>query len=253
MKLKDNVSLVTGAASGIGRASALRLAAEGAIVVALDVDAAAVKETQAMVEAQGGQALALVVDVSQEDQVKNAIATTVNTYGRLDILFNNAGISILKSIPDTTESDLDQLLAVNFKGLFFGCKHAMPIMAKQGSGVIINTASELALVGQPMYGAYCATKGAILAFTRTLALECAPQGIRANAICPGPVATPLLQVEFDLADDPVAEAEAAAKDIPAGRLGTPEDIANLVAFLASDDASFIHGAALTADGGRTIL
>ncbi|MEM9088926.1 MAG: glucose 1-dehydrogenase [Cyanobacteria bacterium P01_F01_bin.53] len=253
MKLKDKVSLVTGAASGIGRASAIRLAAEGAIVVALDVDAVAVKETQAMVEAQGGQALALVVDVSQEEQVKGAITTTLNTYGRLDILFNNAGISILKSIPDTTEADLDKLLSVNFKGLFFGCKHAMPIMAKQGSGVIINTASELALVGQPLYGAYCATKGAILAFTRTLALECAPQGIRANAICPGPVATPLLQVEFDLADDPVAEADAVAKDIPAGRLGAPEDIANLVAFLASDEASFIHGAALTADGGRTIL
>jgi len=253
MKLKDKVSLVTGAASGIGRASAIRLAAEGAIVVALDVDAATVQETQAMIDTQGGKALALVADVSQEDQVKGAIATTLNTYGRLDILFNNAGISILKSIPDTTEADLDKLLAVNFKGLFFGCKHAMPIMAKQGSGVIINTASELALVGQPLYGAYCATKGAILAFTRTLALECAPQGIRANAICPGPVATPLLQVEFDLADDPDAEAEAAAQDIPAGRLGTPEDIANLVAFLASDEASFIHGAALTADGGRTVL
>ncbi|MEO0518406.1 MAG: SDR family oxidoreductase, partial [Cyanobacteria bacterium P01_A01_bin.116] len=131
--------------------------------------------------------------------------------------------------------------------------HAMPIMATQGSGVIINTASELALVGQPLYGAYCATKGASLSFTRTLALECAAQGIRANVICPGPVATPLLQVEFDLADDPAAEAAAAASDIPAGRLGTPEDIANLVTFLASDEASFIHGAALTADGGRTIL
>ncbi|MEO0517333.1 MAG: glucose 1-dehydrogenase [Cyanobacteria bacterium P01_A01_bin.116] len=253
MKLQDNVSLITGAGSGIGRATALRFAAEGAVVVAVDLDEAAALETQCMIESQGQKALGLRVDVSQETQVKSAIATTLSTYGRLDILFNNAGLSILKSIPDTTEAELDKLLAVNFKGLFFGCKHAMPIMATQGSGVIINTASELALVGQPLYGAYCATKGAILSFTRTLALECAAQGIRANVICPGPVATPLLQVEFDLADDPAAEAAAAAKDIPAGRLGTPEDIANLVTFLASDEASFIHGAALTADGGRTIL
>ncbi|MEL7353878.1 MAG: glucose 1-dehydrogenase [Cyanobacteria bacterium J06649_5] len=253
MKLQDNVSLITGAGSGIGRATALRFAAEGAVVVAVDLDEAAALETQCMIESQGQKALGLRVDVSQETQVKSAIATTLSTYGRLDILFNNAGLSILKSIPDTTEAELDKLLAVNFKGLFFGCKHAMPIMATQGSGVIINTASELALVGQPLYGAYCATKGAILSFTRTLALECAAQGIRANVICPGPVATPLLQVEFDLADDPAAEAAAAASDIPAGRLGTPEDIANLVTFLASDEASFIHGAALTADGGRTIL
>ncbi|MEO0770705.1 MAG: SDR family oxidoreductase [Cyanobacteria bacterium J06649_4] len=253
MKLKEKVSLVTGAASGIGRATALKFAQEGAAVVAIDIDQAAVAEVQAQIETSGGRALALGVDVSKETAVKGAIAATIETFGQLDILFNNAGISILKSIPDTTEADLDRLLSVNFKGLFFGCKHAMPVMAAQGKGVIINTASELALVGQPLYGAYCATKGAILAFTRTLALECAPQGIRANAICPGPVATPLLQMEFDLAADPEAEAITAAQDIPARRLGTPEDIANLVAFLASDDASFIHGAAITADGGRTIL
>ncbi|MEO1621231.1 MAG: glucose 1-dehydrogenase [Cyanobacteria bacterium J06632_3] len=253
MKLENRVSLVTGAASGIGRATAVRFAQEGAVVVAVDLNQAAVNEVQQQIETAGGRALALAVDVSQEGQVKDAIATTLDTFGQLDILFNNAGISILKAIPDTTEAELDRLLSVNFKGLFFGCKHAMPVMAAQGKGVIINTASELAFVGQPLYGAYCATKGAILAFTRTLALECAPQGIRANAICPGPVQTPLLQVEFDLAADPEAEAVAAAKDIPAGRLGTPEDIANVVTFLASDEASFIHGAAITADGGRTIL
>ncbi len=253
MKLQKKVSLITGAASGIGRATALKFASEGAIVVAVDMDSAGLVAVQQAIAQQGSQCLALTVDVSQEAEVQGAIATTLDTFSRLDILFNNAGISILKPIPETTEADLDRLLAINFKGLFFGCKHAMPVMAAQGSGVIINTASELALVGQPLYGAYCATKGAILAFTRTLALECAPQGIRANAICPGPVATPLLQVEFDLAADPVAEAAAAAQDIPAGRLGAPAEIANVVAFLASDEASFIHGAAITADGGRTIL
>ena len=253
MKLNGKVSLITGAASGIGRATALRFAKEGAIVVAVDIDEVAVRATQQAVGALGGQCLALTVDVSQEDRVQGAIAKTLETYSRLDILFNNAGLSILKPIAETSEADLDRLLGVNFKGLFFGCKHAIPAMAHQGSGVIINTASELALVGQPLYGAYCATKGAILSFTRTLALECAPKGIRANAICPGPVATPLLQAEFDLAADPESEAAKAAADMPAGRLGAPEEIASIVAFLASDEASFIHGAAITADGGRTIL
>jgi len=247
------VSLITGAASGIGKATALRFAKEGAAVVCVDINAAAAIAVAQTIESAGGRALGLGVDVANEAAVKGAIATTQSTFGQLDILFNNAGLSILKPIPETTEADLDRLLAVNFKGLFFGCKYAMPVMAEQGSGVIINTASELAFVGQPLYSAYCATKGAILAFTRALALECAPQGIRANAICPGPVTTPLLQVEFDLAKDSSAAAEAAAKELPIGRLGTPEDIANVVAFLASDEASYIVGAGILADGGRTVL
>ena len=253
MKLEGKVSLITGAASGIGRATALRFAKEGAAVVCVDINEAEAIALQYTIEADGGRALGIGVDVSQEEEVRNAIATTQSTYGQLDILFNNAGLSILKPITDTTEADLDRLLSVNFKGLFFGCKHAIPVMAAQGSGVIINTASELAFVGQPLYSAYCATKGAILAFTRALALECAPKGIRANAICPGPVTTPLLQVEFDLAEDPAAVAAAAAKELPIGRLGTPEDIANVVTFLASDEASYIVGAGILADGGRTIL
>lgn len=253
MKLDGKVSVITGAASGIGRATALRFAQEGAAVVCVDINETEAVAVAQIIETAGGRALGLGIDVAQEDAVKSAIATTQSTFGRLDILFNNAGISILKPIPDTTEADLDRLLSINFKGLFFGCKHAMPVMAKQGSGVIINTASELAIVGQPLYAAYCATKGAILAFTRALALECAPKGIRANAICPGPVTTPLLQVEFDLAKDPTAEAEAAAKEMPMGRLGTPEEIANVVTFLASDEASFIVGAGILADGGRTVL
>lgn len=253
MKLEGKVSLITGAASGIGRATALRFAKEGAAVVCVDINEAEAIALQRTIESDGGRALGLGMDVSQEEEVRDAIDTTQSTYGQLDILFNNAGLSILKPITDTTEADLDRLLSVNFKGLFFGCKHAIPVMAAQGSGVIINTASELAFVGQPLYSAYCATKGAILAFTRALALECAPKGIRANAICPGPVTTPLLQVEFDLAEDPAAVAAAAAKELPIGRLGTPEDIANVVTFLASDEASYIVGAGILADGGRTIL
>ncbi len=253
MKLAGKVSLITGAASGIGRATALRFAKEGAAVVCVDINEAEAVAVQQLIKAAGGRALGLGADVAQEAAVISAIATTQSTFGKLDILFNNAGLSILKPISDTTEADLDLLLSVNFKGLFFGCKHAIPVMEKQGSGVIINTASELALIGQPLYAAYCATKGAILSFTRALALECAPKGIRANAICPGPVVTPLLQAEFDLSQDPTAEAKAAAKELPIGRLGTPEEIANVVTFLASDEASFIVGAGIMADGGRTVL
>ena len=253
MKLEGKVSLITGAASGIGKATALRFAKEGATVVCVDINEAEAVAVASMIETAGGRALGLGVDVAKEEAVKGALTTAQSTFGQLNILFNNAGLSILKPIPDTTEEDLDRLLSVNFKGLFFGCKHAIPVMAEQGSGVIINTASELAFVGQPLYSAYCATKGAILAFTRALALECAPKGIRANAICPGPVTTPLLQVEFDLAKDPSAEAKSAAKALPIGRLGTPEEIANVVTFLASDEASFIVGAGIMADGGRTVL
>jgi NAD(P)-dependent dehydrogenase (short-subunit alcohol dehydrogenase family) len=169
------------------------------------------------------------------------------------VLFNNAGISVLKPATETTEAELNRLLAINVKGVFFGCKHAIPQMVKQGGGAIINTASELAIVGQPLYSAYCATKGAVLSLTRALAVEWAAQGVRINAVCPGPVMMPMLQAEFDIATNPIAEEQAAIQSIPAGRLGAPADIARVVLFLASEDAQFMHGSAVVADGGRTVL
>lgn len=253
MRLKGKVSLITGAGSGIGRATALLFAREGALVVAADKDEQQLEKTKKLIHQEGGKCEAKFVDVSQEAQVANAIATVVNTWGQLDILFNNAGISLLKPVTDTTEAEWDKLFNVNLKGVFFGCKHAIPHMAKQGKGAIVNTASELAIVAQPLYGAYCATKAGVLALTRVLALEWAVKGIRINAVCPGPVATPMLQAEFDLADNPLDEEKLAIKSIPAGRLGTPEDIARVALFLASEDAQFVHGAAIVADGGKTIF
>lgn len=253
MRLKGKVSLITGAGSGIGRATALLFAREGALVVAADKDEQQLEKTKKLIHQEGGKCEAKFVDVSQEAQVANAIATVVNTWGQLDILFNNAGISLLKPVTDTTEAEWDKLFNVNLKGVFFGCKHAIPHMAKQGKGAIVNTASELAIVAQPLYGAYCATKAGVLALTRVLALEWAAKGIRINAVCPGPVATPMLQAEFDLADNPLDEEKLAIKSIPAGRLGTPEDIARVALFLASEDAQFVHGAAIVADGGKTIF
>ena len=191
--------------------------------------------------------------MSQEQAVADLIQATVDQFGRLDVLHNNAGISLLKPITETTETDIDQILGVNLKGVIFGCKYAIPQMVKQGGGSIINTGSELAIVGQPLYSVYCASKGAVLALTRALAVEWASQGVRINAVCPGPVKTPMLQAEFDLAADPVAEEQATIQTIPVGRLGTPENIASVVLFLASDDAQFVHGAAIMADGGKTVI
>jgi NAD(P)-dependent dehydrogenase (short-subunit alcohol dehydrogenase family) len=253
VRLKDQVSLITGAGSGIGQAVALKFASEGAIVVIVDRNLELAEKTQHLIEQAGGTGWALAVDVTQEQQVADAIATTIQQFGRLDILHNNAGISILKPITETTEADWDFLFNVNLKGVFFGCKHAIPIMVQQGAGVIINTASELAIVGQPLYTAYCATKGGVLAFTRALSVEWAAKGIRINAICPGPTKTPMLEAEFNLASDPMAEESAAIQSIPFGRLGAPDDIAGVALFLASDDAKFVHGAAIVVDGGKTIF
>ncbi len=253
MRLYGKVSLITGAGSGIGRATAKCFAREGATVVAVDVNADAAQTTQEAIKAMGGQCLGLGVDVTEEVQVKDAIATTVQNFGRLDILYNNAGISILKPITETTEEDLDKLLGVNLKGVFFGCKHGIIQMLTQGGGIIINTASELGLVGQPLYGAYCATKGGVIALTRALASEWAAKNIRINAICPGPIDTPMIHAEFNLASDPAAEEKAAVEAIPVGRLGKPEDIARVALFLATSDADFVQGAAIVADGGKTVI
>lgn len=251
MRLKNRISLITGAGSGIGQAIALKFANEGAMVIAGDRNLLAAEKTQYLIEQAGGNGRAVALDVTQEQQVEHAIAHIVEEFGQLDILHNNAGVSVLKPVTETTEADWDFLFGVNLKGMFFGCKHAIPQMVQQGGGIIINTASELAIVGQPLYTAYCATKGGVLAFTRALSVEWAAKGIRVNAICPGPIKTPMLQSEFNLAASPMAEEVTTIQSIPYGRLGTPDDIAGVALFLASDDAAFVHGAAIVADGGRT--
>lgn len=253
MRLKKKIALITGAGSGIGRATAQCFAAEGATIIAADINENEALITKESIAETGGKCQALRVDVSQEQQIKDAIAKTVSIFGRLDIMHNNAGISIVKPTTEITEADLDRLINVNFKGVFFGCKHAIAQMLEQEGGVIINTASELGVVGQPMYSAYCGTKGAVIAMTRALSAEWVKQGIRVNALCPGPVDTPMLQAEFNLTANPQAEAQAAVGSIPAGRLGTPEEIAKVALFLASDDARFVHGAAIMIDGGKTII
>ena len=250
MRLKDKVALITGAGSGIGREAALLFAKEGASVVVVDMNDAAGKETVAAVVKSGGRATFAHADVSRSSEVEAMVAAAKKTYGRLNVLFNNAGIFPANdgSVLETDEKTWDLVLSVNLKGVFLGCKFGIPAMLESGGGSIINTASFVALMGSatPQI-AYTASKGGVLALTREIAVEFARKGIRVNAICPGPVDTPLLQ---ELFSDPARKARRLVH-IPMGRLAQAKEVAQAALFLASDDSSYVNGAAFTVDGAIT--
>jgi NAD(P)-dependent dehydrogenase (short-subunit alcohol dehydrogenase family) len=249
-RLQGKVAVITGAGSGIGRVAASLFAAEGAQVVVADVMGDHAEAAVADIEGAGGTATAVTVDVSDEAQVGAMIDRAVSAYGGVHVLFNNAGIfpaddgGILDTPPDTWE----KVMEVNLKGVWLGCRAAVPAMLDSGGGSIINVASFVALVGAATAQmAYTASKGGVLAMTRELAVEYARKGIRANSICPGPIETPLLA---ELLSDP-ARRQRRLVHIPMGRFGRPEEIAKAALFLASDDASFVTGSALVVDGGIT--
>ena len=251
-RLDGKVALITGVASGIGRSAVELFLAEGARVFGVDRNESA-GQALATALCAGERFHFFTADLSHEAACWQAVEQCCGTYGRIDILYNNAGIAVIEPFVSTAAETLERVMAVNFKSVFYLCQQAMPQMQQQGSGVIINTASELAIVAQPLYTAYCASKGAVLAFTRSLALEYAKENIRINALCPGPIATPMLQGEFDqAADSAQAKAEGIAT-MPIGRLGTPDEIAQVALFLASDAPALMHGAALVVDGGKTIF
>jgi len=251
MRLKDKVALITGAASGIGQASAVKFAREGARVVAVDIQQDGNQKTVTSIRAEGGTATAIHADVTDSQAVRRMVRAAVETYGRLDILFNNAGISFRGTILDIDEETFDRLFAVNVKGVFLGCKEAIPLMKAQGGGGILNTASQLGVVGAEASAVYPATKGAVIQLTRCLALDHAADNIRVNCICPGPIDTPLARRGREQTGDPEAALRERLANIPLRRIGAPQEMADVAAFLCSDEASFITGAAILADGGWT--
>jgi NAD(P)-dependent dehydrogenase (short-subunit alcohol dehydrogenase family) len=248
MRLSNKVALITGAASGIGRESALLFAREGAKLVVCDVNEAAGKQTVEQIEAAGGTAIFVRADVSNSADVQAMVAAAESSYGALHILFNNAGIFHPddNSVLDTDEAVWDLTMTINLKGVFLGCKYGIPALLRAGGGAIVNTASFVAVLGAatPQI-AYTASKGGVLSMTRELAVEFARQNIRVNALCPGPVETPLLQ---ELLADP-ARRQRRLVHIPPGRFATAQEMANAALFLASDEASYVNGATFLVDGG----
>ena len=250
-RLEGKVALITGAGSGMGRVAALLFAQEGAKVVAADLDESAGRETESLARDAGLDVRLIRADVSREADCQAMVAFAEQSFGKLDVLYNNAGIfpAADHSVIDTDEAVWDQVFAVNVKGIYLTCKHGIPAMLRAGGGSIVNIASFVALVGCSVpQDAYTASKGAVIALTRSMAVQFAPRGIRTNAICPGPIETPLLTSW--LLTDPEAKALRLARN-PTGRFGRPEDIVYMALYLASDESTWTNGAILSVDGGIT--
>jgi len=250
MSFDGQVAIVTGAAKGIGWGIAKVLSEKGARVVVVDWDEENGKKSAEQIRKAGGDAKFIQCDVSNEDQVKAMIQTTLDHYGRIDILVNNAGIGVYKSVLDATSEDWDRCLDVNLKGQFLCCKYAIPHMQAIGKGAIVNISSVHSFATVNGVAPYAASKGGITALTRNMAIDYGPT-IRVNSIAPGWVLTPLIQSIFDSYPDPADQQRAVEKRQVMKRIGCPEDIGYAVAFLASDEASFITGAQLFVDGGLT--
>ena len=253
MKLQDKVALVTGAGSGIGRAAAQLFAQEGARVAVVDLREDSAKATAETIERAGGHALALRADVSRSADNEAVVAATVARWGRLDVFYANAGVpQVPTPVEDVAEATFDRIIAVNVKGVFLGAKHVAPVMKRQRAGVILVTASTSAIRPRPGVQSYSASKGAVVALTKSLALELAPFGVRAVAIAPVATETPMLP-QFsgkDRVDEDLLRKY--LPTIPLGRLNTPEDVARTALFLASDDAAMLTGTCVEVDGGRCI-
>ena len=246
MLFEDKVALVTGGSSGIGRSTALAFAKEGAKVVVADVLVAEGKETVQMIKQTGGQAIFVKTDVTREDEVKTLIEKAVETYGRLDCAFNNAGVNEPTALlTECTEETWDRVISINLKGVWLCMKYEVPQMTKQGGGAIVNTSSIAGLTGQGTI-AYAASKHGVVGLTRTAALQCAQTGIRVNCVCPATINTPMVQRL--IADHPELESYVTNMQ-PMGRIGQPEEVAQAVIWLCSDAASFVTGHPLSVDGG----
>jgi NAD(P)-dependent dehydrogenase (short-subunit alcohol dehydrogenase family) len=251
MRLPDKIAIVTGAGSGIGRAAAMRFAREGARVTVVDRSDEQVDEVVAAIQRAGGQALGAVADVTVDAEVGRVVEMTTEAAGRLDVLVNCAGVTAFGTVADSPATELDQVLAINLRSIWTVSRACVSHL-RRGGGAIVNMASITGIVGAPGMAAYATSKGAIITLTRTLALEVAEAAIRVNCICPASIDTPMLQASFERLDDPDVARARNIKRHPLGRLGTPEDVANLALFLASDEASFITGGTYVIDGGALL-
>jgi NAD(P)-dependent dehydrogenase (short-subunit alcohol dehydrogenase family) len=253
MKLQNKVAIVTGAAMGIGRGIACVLGREGAKLALADVDAAAGQKTCQDLQSQGFEAIFVECDVAKEGPVKAMVAATVARYGAIHILVNNAGIGFYKTVLETTSEEWDHCLGINLKGAFLCSKYAIPHMQAAGGGAIINIASVHSYQNSSGEAAYAASKGGLLALTRQMAIDFGKDKIRVNAICPGWVYTPNVQRIFDRYEDPAKFRQEVEQRQLLGRIGTPEDVGEAAAFLASDESSYMTGSSVMVDNGMTAL
>jgi NAD(P)-dependent dehydrogenase (short-subunit alcohol dehydrogenase family) len=248
MKLQDRVAVITGSGAGIGRASALEFAREGAKVVVADIHLAAAEQTAGLIRSAQGTALAVETDVSRPDSVERLVARTLERFGQVHVLFNNAAIQVNKTIEDTTFEEWNREIAVNLGGVFLCSKHFLPHLRKT-RGAIINMSSVNGFFVEPMCAGYCATKAAIIGLTKAMAIDHGKDGIRVNCICPGYIDAGLAEGYFQAQPDPAAARAAAGKLHALWRIGRPEEVGRVAVFLASEDASFMTGAAVVVDGG----
>lgn len=248
MKLKDRVAVITGAGAGIGRACALEFAKEGASVVVADIDAASARETTRQIAAAGGWALAVETDVASADSVQRLVTETRAVSGRIHVLVNNAAIQVNKTVEDTTVDEWNREMAVNVGGVFLCSKFFVPHL-RETKGAIVNMSSVNGFFVEPMCAGYCATKAAIIGLTKAMAIDHGKDGVRVNCICPGYIDAGLAEGYFQAQPDPAAGRLAAGKLHALWRIGRPEEVGRLAVFLASDDASFMTGAAVVVDGG----
>jgi NAD(P)-dependent dehydrogenase (short-subunit alcohol dehydrogenase family) len=253
VRLKNKVAIVTGAASGIGEVTAMLFAQEGARVVVADINAEKGRGVVHRIEEEGGEGIFVQTDVSNEAQVKQMVDTVVKTYGTVDVLFNNAGVSVSKEIHETTEDEWNLVIGVDLKGVFLCSKHVIPIMMEHGGGSILSNSSAVSITAEPGLAAYCAAKGGINALTRAMALDYGRHKIRVNALCPGYVDTPLGDDYFNTLPDPELARRKAGALHALGRMAKPAEIAYAALFLACDESSFVTGECLVVDAGLSVI
>ncbi|MGD2104913.1 MAG: SDR family NAD(P)-dependent oxidoreductase [Anaerolineae bacterium] len=251
MRFEGKVAVVTGGAMGIGRATALAFASEGSAIAIADIDQDKGQAVMEEIRKGGGEALFVPTDVADPDDVKTAVGQVMSRWGHLDILVNNAGIYVQASASETSLGEWKRVMDVNLTGPFLCTKYAVPAMAKSGGGVIVNVGSEAGLVGIKGQAAYNVSKGGVVALTRSCAVDLAERGIRVNCVCPGTTETPLVREAVTKAPDPIKARRELEEVRPLNRLGTPDEIASAVLYLASDEAGYATGSILSVDGGYT--